>query len=92
VFFSEIHDYLELNIESRKIVLSHYPFASWNQMHYGSWMLHGHSHGNMPWFGKRVDVGVDCWMGAPVSYHMVKAHMDARGIQSQDHHQPKEAP
>jgi calcineurin-like phosphoesterase family protein len=90
--FDEVVDYKELKLEGTRICMSHYPMASWNQMHYGSWMLHGHSHGNMPRFGRRIDVGVDCWMGAPVSYRMLKAELSARAIESQDHHQPKETP
>jgi len=62
--FFEIKDYLYLkliqdNIE-RILILSHYPFASWNRMHHGSFHLHGHTHGS--YFlekGKILDVGVD---------------------------------
>jgi len=40
-------------------VLCHYPFAEWDRKHYGSWHLHGHSHGNYTGEGKILDVGVD---------------------------------
>ncbi len=59
--FVDIAPYRELKIDGRKVVLCHYPLESWNQMAYGSWHLHGHSHGNLLAFGLRVDVGVDCW-------------------------------
>jgi calcineurin-like phosphoesterase family protein len=57
-----IKDYFELKGFSRFIVMSHYPFSTWNRSHYGSLNLHGHCHG-----GKdienvgtgRYDVGVD---------------------------------
>jgi hypothetical protein len=40
--------------------MCHFAFRSWNLMHYGSWNLHGHSHGNLPPSrGKQLDVGVD---------------------------------
>lgn len=50
--------------------LCHYPMRTWSRSHYGSWHLHGHSHGG---FGiltspKSIDVGVDnCYDLAPVS-------------------------
>jgi calcineurin-like phosphoesterase family protein len=41
------------------IVLCHYPMLTWDRSHYGSLHLHGHSHGNIPIEGNRMDVGVD---------------------------------
>lgn len=39
-----------------------------NQAHRGSWMLYGHSHGNLTDIGgKTIDVGVDCFDYYPVS-------------------------
>ena len=41
--------------------MCHYPILEWNRCHHGSWMLHGHCHGNLgPSEFKRLDVGVDC--------------------------------
>jgi len=45
--FSSVDFYREIDINGQKIVLSHYPFRTWNRGHYGSWMLHGHCHGNL---------------------------------------------
>lgn len=46
--FEWVRDYYECrNASDKKVVMSHYPMITWNQSHYGSWMLHGHSHGNL---------------------------------------------
>jgi calcineurin-like phosphoesterase family protein len=41
--------------------LCHYPMLSWNASFHGSFQLHGHTHGNIPFDPavKRLDVGVD---------------------------------
>lgn len=44
--FEEIHNYLELRVNKRKVVLFHYPIAEWNGMHRGSIHLYGHLHGS----------------------------------------------
>lgn len=44
--FKEIHQYLSINYNGHKIVMSHYPFLEWDQMHRGSVHFHGHLHGN----------------------------------------------
>ena len=73
-YFEWIGHYKEIKVNGEKVVLSHYPFESWNGMYRGSWMLHGHSHGNlqrkMP---RRFDVGVDCWDMNPVSFEELVA-------------------
>jgi calcineurin-like phosphoesterase family protein len=42
-----------------KVVMCHYPMLSWNGMHHGSIMLHGHTHGSAKRASKRMDVGMD---------------------------------
>lgn len=73
------------------IVLCHFPMISWNKMARGSWMLHGHCHGNLTYpfsegHGKIFDVGSDVWDYAPVSYERLKREMDSLKIQTLDHH------
>jgi len=46
-------------IYDKPIILSHFPYATWNRSHYGSLHFHGHSHGNLPHIKNRLDVGVD---------------------------------
>lgn len=51
--------YDEIEIQGVKACLMHYPIASWNRQHYGSYMLCGHSHGMYQGQGKILDVGID---------------------------------
>jgi calcineurin-like phosphoesterase family protein len=45
--FSGVGFYREATLHGQKIIMSHYGFRVWNQSHYGSWMLYGHSHGSL---------------------------------------------
>ena len=64
--FNHITHYEELRVSqgsnpSNTMILCHYPIISWNQMHHGSYMLHGHQHlkGDRKFGqGKRLDVGM----------------------------------
>ena len=66
--FTLVTPYLEISVGTQKIILSHFPMVSWNRMYRGSWMLHGHCHGELfkfekpsHWYhtNKIMDVGVD---------------------------------
>ena len=75
-------DLEEIKIGEQHISLCHYPLAEWNGSFYGSWMLHGHSHGNHKrgrpesQDGKILDVGVDCHKMAPVSLEEIGTIME----------------
>ena len=83
-FFKSMQSYLEVVVPDSEtergkqmICLFHYPIAEWNKGHRGSWMLHGHCHGNFKYpemlKNKRIlDVGVDVHNYAPVSYDEIK--------------------
>ena len=82
--FEWIKDYYELVVEDPEhergqqlIVLMHYAMRVWNVSHWGSYMLYGHSHGELPDDpnARSIDVGVDCHDFAPISYAEVKALM-----------------
>jgi len=58
--------YLELSINKQIICCSHYPMFHWNYQSDGSFMLHGHTHGDEPsnilkeiHKYKSLDVGID---------------------------------
>lgn len=65
VWFDEMHHYLEVEYNKKKIVMCHFPIAEWNACHWGSIHLHGHLHGNengvVPQLHKFkcFDVGID---------------------------------
>lgn len=64
--FNHIANYEELKITRKEnfnntLILCHYPIISWNQMHHGSFMLHGHQHlkgERIFGQGKRMDIGL----------------------------------
>ena len=45
--FSSVSFYREIDVNGQKIILCHYPLRTWNKLHHGSWMLHGHCHGKL---------------------------------------------
>lgn len=67
--FIKCLDYYELSAGGQKICMSHYPMMAWNRHHYGSIMLHGHSHGSMkyPFYGRIMDVGADVHKLTPIN-------------------------
>lgn len=71
-----IHDRLEIKVADpdcetgfQHLVLDHYPLASWNLQHYGSWMIHGHTHKGFVNKGASYDVGE---IYEPLSYDELK--------------------
>lgn len=75
--WSWVGDYKELKIplgggESQKVVLMHYPLRTWNESRKGSWHLHGHCHGGLPYSPYKIhDVGVDNNGFQPVSLETI---------------------
>jgi len=75
--WAKVTPYEEVTIAGQKICLFHYRMTVWNRSHYGSWALHGHSHGTLPKYGagKTLDVGTMCWAYAPVSVEELSVAM-----------------
>lgn len=71
--FAEMHHLLSIKLNKQYIQLCHFPLEVWDRAHYGSWMLHGHCHGNLPDnINKlKIDVGVDCRNYTPISFEDV---------------------
>lgn len=53
------YDYKQIKIDKQDVVLFHFPILSWEKQRYGSFHLHGHSHGSLQGHGKILDVGID---------------------------------
>lgn len=94
--FQSISDYKEITVKresgsKQKIVMCHFPIISWNNMAHGSWMLHGHCHGNLHDFGgKMLDVGIDTRPNKdmkPWSFEDIDNYMRDRAKSCFDHHE-----
>lgn len=77
----QVCDYKEIktNYKDAKIniVMMHYPILSWNKKMYGSFMLHGHCHGNLEnSIDNLIDVGTDCHNYCPISLeHILELYL-----------------
>lgn len=79
--FASIQDYKELKINGKDVILFHYPIAEFNRGHYGSYHLHGHTHGSYRCEGRVLDVGIDGELTkdcAPVAFDDIVQHMETR--------------
>jgi len=77
--WTSVADYVELEIDGRRLVLCHYPFRSWNGQGKGAVNLHGHSHGRLKPLPRQIDVGVDAWQFAPVRLERLLPSTDGGG-------------
>jgi calcineurin-like phosphoesterase family protein len=86
------HDYKQIKVEKQDIILFHFPIGSWEKQRYGSWHLHGHSHGNYADSkGKMLDVGLDSAYNIFGKHQFfefseVKEIMEAKEIYISDNH------
>jgi calcineurin-like phosphoesterase family protein len=71
--WESVQPYAEIEREGAFLVLSHYPFRSWNRQHKGALDLHGHSHGRLKPLPRQFDVGVDVWDYRPVALETLLA-------------------
>lgn len=98
-FFKWVKHYYELKIDGQKIVICHYPLLTWNRGHYGSFMIHAHSHSNLAglkmskndqtwdiYENRIIDVGVDAQNFYPISYVKIKEILYERNYYPVDHH------
>lgn len=57
------------------IVISHFAMRTWKNSHKGSWHVFGHSHQELPPYGKSFDIGVEGHNYAPWSLEEIAAKM-----------------
>lgn len=86
----DLYDYhFKDDYVSQFIVMCHYPMKSWNKLWYGSWCLHGHSHGFVhPKHEFQLDIGVDCFPDGPLSFYEIYEIMRQKRIDWLRHHGP----
>lgn len=90
-YFESVQDYKSIKVGSQKLVLFHFPILSWLDVGRGSWMLHGHCHGNLKEDLEmaRMDIGVDTHDFRPWSFEEISARLLSRTGTPSDHHQRK---
>lgn len=74
-FFTEhvvLHNQIqELKTNGTRIIMCHYPLATWNLRHQDSIHVHGHVHNNFPKYrkdtGRRINISVEHWDYAPIA-------------------------
>ena len=76
----------DIVIDRCLITLSHFPLETWAGMQHGSWLLHGHSHHNVPDNPNRLsmDMGINGWNYKPVSFEEIEKKMHSRINTMQD--------
>jgi calcineurin-like phosphoesterase family protein len=79
-WFVDRNDYFRLKVDGYRLVLCHFPFASWERNHIN---LHGHVHslGNYQNKWKQYDVGVDANNYTPILLEDVVKRADS-GVKS----------
>lgn len=86
------YDYREINIDGQDLTLFHFPISSWHRQNYGSFHIHGHSHGGHRFSrGKMLDVGLDSAFNLFghhrfFTWYDVKEYMSQQDIEVADQH------
>ncbi|MCC3299433.1 metallophosphoesterase family protein [Arthrobacter caoxuetaonis] len=92
--FETVQTTASRTIAGRTVLLSHFPYegdshsehdrhTQWRLRDEGSWLVHGHVHGEFDVRGTQINVGVDKWMDGPASEAEILAiieHQEAAGF------------
>lgn len=84
--FTSVQKYLEIKIDKKTVVMTHYAFEEWYEMDLtGSYHLHGHNHHRfdnkeLNTKYRRMDVGIDWKEFRPFSWCEIKEIMKKREI------------
>lgn len=74
--FEWMKDLHVLRHNKKHYILCHYAMRTWYNSHYGTFQLHGHSHGTLPPIGRQMDVGVDAQEFKPTSIEEVTEKLE----------------
>jgi len=85
--FTFLGHYAEVTIDGIRVVLTHYPIASWNGISKGAYHIHGHCHRNLKedLALNRLDVGWE-WKRRPVEWNEIVRELSPRKTIYPDHH------
>ena len=84
--FHEVHPWLQWGERSTGILLSHFPYRgeelddrtfAGQFVDDGGWLLHGHVHQGWKVNKRMINVGVDQWAFAPVSFEEIREILEA---------------
>jgi calcineurin-like phosphoesterase family protein len=88
--FASISRVAEVVVDGQQITMCHYAWKIWPDSEHLTWMLYGHSHGDMvdehDLDSLSLDVGVDCHNYFPISFDQVRELMKLRRFTPVDHH------
>lgn len=74
--FESVHNILNLEYNTAKIVLCHYPIQSWNGKNRGSIHIHGHVHGKPTnIIGNIIDVSCEAINYTPISIEKILSNV-----------------
>ena len=86
-------DYVELLIDKKFVVCSHYPIIQWNGREKGSYHLFGHLHGDTPGIVKELvkercmDVGLDTNLLFPYTWDEIDRKLSKKEIGKIERHE-----
>lgn len=83
---NHVQNLKSISIDRQPIILCHYALRVWDRSHYGSWNLHGHSHGTLDPKGLQYDVGVDNNNFMPVSFLQLKKIIEKKSPALEDYY------
>jgi calcineurin-like phosphoesterase family protein len=78
--WTSVQAYIEITVDTYRLMLCHYAFRTWNGMSKGALNLHGHSHGRLKPLPRQSDVGVDCWDFRPITVQQVRGARLLRNV------------
>lgn len=85
LFTEVLPELVKIKIDNQEIILSHYPIDQWENMDWGAFMLHGHTHHTIDdsepnKLYRRKDVGIDNPHLVPYSWSELKNELLAKPI------------